>query len=208
MLHHYWNLRDSLAQQTILLFQEEQRRAWHSTITSAKGAWDISIIDEIALTWTFDQVYRASLVQQDHGKHESHDTRGDPLPHKLRDALLPQEPQKSLLTHAVPVGQINRWFFRTAYMALVPQLCALSAWGHMVTASSNVQWNVCGTTISPPLQCIPTNLSFCAVPTNPSASIGNVQEAAPVVIMTNATYVQDALPPLMEPKTALELRRH
>jgi hypothetical protein len=82
-------------------------------------------------------------------------------------------------------------------MVLISQLYALSAWGHMVTASLNVQQNVCGTTISPSLQYVPTNPFFCVVLTNPSASIGNAQEVAPVVIMTNTTYVQDALPPLM-----------
>ncbi|KAG1747727.1 hypothetical protein EDB19DRAFT_1905467 [Suillus lakei] len=49
MLHHYWNSNDLLARCAILLYQEEQRRAWHSAILSSNGAWDISIIDEPTL---------------------------------------------------------------------------------------------------------------------------------------------------------------
>lgn len=68
MVHRYWNSRDMLAQRAILLFQEEQRRAWHSAITSAKGAWDISVIDETALARTFERVYRSSLIRSDDPK--------------------------------------------------------------------------------------------------------------------------------------------
>ncbi|KAG1798024.1 uncharacterized protein BJ212DRAFT_1203184, partial [Suillus subaureus] len=32
MVHHYWNSHNMLAQKAILLFQEEQHRAWHSAI--------------------------------------------------------------------------------------------------------------------------------------------------------------------------------
>ncbi|KAG1900360.1 uncharacterized protein F5891DRAFT_952215, partial [Suillus fuscotomentosus] len=65
MLHCYWNSRDSLAQRAIMLFQEEQRRAWHNAIPSSKGAWDISVIDEPTLARTFERVYRASLIRSD-----------------------------------------------------------------------------------------------------------------------------------------------
>ncbi|KAG1797240.1 uncharacterized protein BJ212DRAFT_1515060 [Suillus subaureus] len=49
MLHCYWNSNDLLARCVILLYQEEQRCAWHSAILSSNGAWDISIIDEPTL---------------------------------------------------------------------------------------------------------------------------------------------------------------
>ncbi|KAG1853195.1 hypothetical protein DFJ58DRAFT_642548, partial [Suillus subalutaceus] len=32
MLHRYWNSPDHIAQRAILIYQEEQRRAWHNTI--------------------------------------------------------------------------------------------------------------------------------------------------------------------------------
>ncbi|KIK34772.1 hypothetical protein CY34DRAFT_97340 [Suillus luteus UH-Slu-Lm8-n1] len=57
-LHKYWNSTDYIAQRAILIYQEEQRRAWHNAIPLAKGAWDISIIDEAALLCTFDHVFR------------------------------------------------------------------------------------------------------------------------------------------------------
>lgn len=74
MLHRYWNSRDLLAQRTIMLFQEEQRRAWHNAMPSSKGAWDISVIDEPTLARTFERVYRASLIRPDL-------PRTDPQPH-------------------------------------------------------------------------------------------------------------------------------
>ncbi|KAG2038681.1 hypothetical protein BDR03DRAFT_825358, partial [Suillus americanus] len=37
MLHRYWNSNDLLARRAILLYQEEQRRAWHSAILSSNG---------------------------------------------------------------------------------------------------------------------------------------------------------------------------
>ncbi|KAG1797340.1 uncharacterized protein HD556DRAFT_1306508 [Suillus plorans] len=63
MMHRYWNSNDLLASRAILLYQEEQRRAWHSAILSSNGAWDISIIDEPTLVRTFERVYRASLIR-------------------------------------------------------------------------------------------------------------------------------------------------
>ncbi|KAG1903141.1 uncharacterized protein F5891DRAFT_947938 [Suillus fuscotomentosus] len=65
MLHCYWNSCDLLAQRAIMLFQEEQRRAWHNTIPSSKGAWDISVIDEPTLACTFKRVYHALLIRSD-----------------------------------------------------------------------------------------------------------------------------------------------
>ncbi|KAG2082663.1 uncharacterized protein F5147DRAFT_803395 [Suillus discolor] len=58
MLHRYWNSMDRIAQRAIMIYQEEQRRAWHNAIPLPKGAWDISILDEDALLRTFDRVFR------------------------------------------------------------------------------------------------------------------------------------------------------
>ncbi|KAG2339248.1 hypothetical protein BDR05DRAFT_892013 [Suillus weaverae] len=63
MLHHYWNSRDVLASRAILLYQEEQRQAWHSAILSSNGSWDLSILDEPTIVRTFDRVYRTSLIR-------------------------------------------------------------------------------------------------------------------------------------------------
>ncbi|KAG1799493.1 uncharacterized protein BJ212DRAFT_1288192 [Suillus subaureus] len=63
MLHRYWNSNDLLARCAILLYQEEQCRAWHNAILSSNGAWDISIIDEPTLVRTFERIYRASLIR-------------------------------------------------------------------------------------------------------------------------------------------------
>ncbi|KAG1885230.1 hypothetical protein F4604DRAFT_1901142 [Suillus subluteus] len=54
MLHRYWNSKDQLASHTILLYQKEQRCAWHSAILSSSGSWDLSIIDEPTLLRTFE----------------------------------------------------------------------------------------------------------------------------------------------------------
>ncbi|KAG2056794.1 hypothetical protein BDR06DRAFT_879542 [Suillus hirtellus] len=64
MLHRYWNSIDPLAQRAILIYQEEQRRAWHNAIPLSKGAWDISIIDDSALLRTYDRVFRDMRRQE------------------------------------------------------------------------------------------------------------------------------------------------
>ncbi|KAG1891647.1 uncharacterized protein F5891DRAFT_986681 [Suillus fuscotomentosus] len=58
ILHRYWNSTDAIAQRAILIYQEEQRRAWHNAIPLPKGAWDILLLDETALLRTFDRVFR------------------------------------------------------------------------------------------------------------------------------------------------------
>ncbi|KAG2151972.1 hypothetical protein BD769DRAFT_1314413, partial [Suillus cothurnatus] len=37
MLHQYWNSSDYIAQRAILIYQEEQCRAWHNAIPLSKG---------------------------------------------------------------------------------------------------------------------------------------------------------------------------
>ncbi|KAG1728933.1 hypothetical protein EDB19DRAFT_1642298 [Suillus lakei] len=57
MLHRYWCLDDPLDQRALLMYQEEQRRAWHQAILLLGGAWDILIIDDAEITRTLDHVY-------------------------------------------------------------------------------------------------------------------------------------------------------
>lgn len=59
LMHRYWNSTDTIAQRAILIYQEEQRRAWHNAIPLADGAWDIGIIDDAALLRTYDRVFRS-----------------------------------------------------------------------------------------------------------------------------------------------------
>ncbi|KAG1745374.1 uncharacterized protein EDB91DRAFT_1049826, partial [Suillus paluster] len=58
MLHRYWSSDDPLNQRALLMYQEEQRRAWHQAIPMAGGAWDISILDETEINRTLDRIYR------------------------------------------------------------------------------------------------------------------------------------------------------
>ncbi|KAG2338447.1 hypothetical protein BDR05DRAFT_893607, partial [Suillus weaverae] len=92
VLHHYWNSHDPLAQCTILLFQEEEWHAWHSTITSSKGAWDILIIDKAALMCTFNRVYHSSLVRPDNLASDS----------QVRTAVYDMQPSLTIVSTYVP----------------------------------------------------------------------------------------------------------
>lgn len=50
-----------------MIYQEEQRRAWHNTVALGNGAWDLSIISDTVLGCLFDRVLRESR----HHDHES-----------------------------------------------------------------------------------------------------------------------------------------
>ncbi|KAG2338694.1 hypothetical protein BDR05DRAFT_951755 [Suillus weaverae] len=81
MTHPYWNSNDTVAQQALMIYQEEQRRAWHTAITLGKGAWDISIISDPTLTRLFDRVMRESRhhefnAQLNHSSN-AHSSQGD-----------------------------------------------------------------------------------------------------------------------------------
>jgi hypothetical protein len=65
MIHRHWNSRDKSAHRGLMLFQEEQRRAWHNAIPIPANAWDISIINETVITRTVDRVYRDDRNKQD-----------------------------------------------------------------------------------------------------------------------------------------------
>ncbi|KAG1751042.1 hypothetical protein EDB19DRAFT_1674640 [Suillus lakei] len=65
MIHRHWNSRDKSLQKGLLLYQEEQRRAWHNAIPIPANAWDISIISESAISRTCNRVYRDDRNKQD-----------------------------------------------------------------------------------------------------------------------------------------------
>ncbi|KAG1717416.1 hypothetical protein EDB19DRAFT_1816144 [Suillus lakei] len=65
MIHRHWNSQDKSLQKGLLLYQEEQRRAWHNTIPIPANAWDISIISESAISHTCDCVYHDDCNKQD-----------------------------------------------------------------------------------------------------------------------------------------------
>lgn len=50
-----------------MIYQEEQRRAWHIAIVLGNGAWDLSIISDTVLGRLFDRV----LHESRHRDHES-----------------------------------------------------------------------------------------------------------------------------------------
>ncbi|KAG1809107.1 uncharacterized protein BJ212DRAFT_1279841 [Suillus subaureus] len=56
MTHQYWNSNDQIAQQALMIYQEEQQRAWHNAVVLGNGAWDLSIISNTVLGRLFDHV--------------------------------------------------------------------------------------------------------------------------------------------------------
>ncbi|KAG1816560.1 hypothetical protein EV424DRAFT_1324916 [Suillus variegatus] len=66
MLHRYWSSDDPLDRRALLMYQEEQRRAWHQAIPLPGGAWDISIIDDAEISRTLDRLYREDRRRKDH----------------------------------------------------------------------------------------------------------------------------------------------
>lgn len=63
--HPYRSSPDPLDTEALLLYQDEQRRAWHQAIGSPSGAWDISILDETVLARTREEVYRDDRRRKD-----------------------------------------------------------------------------------------------------------------------------------------------
>lgn len=57
-VHPFRYSRDPLDQQALLLYQAEQRRAWHQAIDTPAGAWDIGTLCEISLSRARDDIYR------------------------------------------------------------------------------------------------------------------------------------------------------
>ena len=56
-VHELRSSRDPLDQKTLLIYQAEQRRLWHLAITSPRGAYNISRINEEIMRKTRDKVY-------------------------------------------------------------------------------------------------------------------------------------------------------
>ncbi|KAG1842942.1 hypothetical protein C8R48DRAFT_556073, partial [Suillus tomentosus] len=54
--HRYWNSNDLVAKRALMIYQEEQRRAWHNAVALGTGAWDLSIISDVILARLFDRV--------------------------------------------------------------------------------------------------------------------------------------------------------
>lgn len=65
MRHDYWNSIDLLAQRALLVYQDEQRRAWHQAIPLPDGAWDISILDDKEIKIIFETIYREDRCRRD-----------------------------------------------------------------------------------------------------------------------------------------------
>ncbi|KAG6876089.1 hypothetical protein C0993_005612, partial [Termitomyces sp. T159_Od127] len=66
--HPYRSSSDPLDTEALLVYQDEQRRAWHQAIGSPVGAWDISTIEETVLSRTRDEVYREDRRRKDREK--------------------------------------------------------------------------------------------------------------------------------------------
>jgi hypothetical protein len=56
-VHELRTSRDPLDQKTLLVYQAEQRRLWHLAITSPRGAYNLSRINEEVMKKTREQVY-------------------------------------------------------------------------------------------------------------------------------------------------------
>lgn len=57
-VHEFRSSRDPLDQRALIVYQAEQRRAWHQAIDSPGGAWDIGTLCESTLSRVRDAVYR------------------------------------------------------------------------------------------------------------------------------------------------------
>ncbi|KAG2107914.1 uncharacterized protein F5147DRAFT_577361 [Suillus discolor] len=68
MTHRYWNSSDQVAQRALMIYQEEQQRAWHHAVALGTGAWDLSILSDIVLGCLFNRVLQES-------RHHDHNTQ-------------------------------------------------------------------------------------------------------------------------------------
>ncbi|KAG2061716.1 hypothetical protein BDR06DRAFT_1015785 [Suillus hirtellus] len=66
MTHHYWNSNDQIAQRALMIYQEEQWRAWHMAVALGNGAWDLSIISDTVLAHLFDHPKTALIISFAH----------------------------------------------------------------------------------------------------------------------------------------------
>lgn len=56
-VHELCSSRDPLDQKALLVYQAEQRRLWHLAISSPRGAYNLSRINDEILRKTCDKVY-------------------------------------------------------------------------------------------------------------------------------------------------------
>jgi hypothetical protein len=64
-VHELRSSRDPLDQKTLLIYQAEQRRLWHLAISSPRGAYNISRLNEEVLRKTREKVYWADRSIKD-----------------------------------------------------------------------------------------------------------------------------------------------
>ncbi|KAF8800746.1 hypothetical protein BYT27DRAFT_7116798 [Phlegmacium glaucopus] len=64
-VHELRSSRDPLDQKTLIVYQAEQRRLWHLAISSPRGAYNLSRINEELIRKTRDRVYWDDRKQKD-----------------------------------------------------------------------------------------------------------------------------------------------
>ncbi|KAH9922567.1 hypothetical protein B0H21DRAFT_826982 [Amylocystis lapponica] len=64
-LHPFKLTRDPCDKRALIVYQAEQREAWHQAINEPGGAWDISVIEETILLETRDRLYRSDRLRID-----------------------------------------------------------------------------------------------------------------------------------------------
>jgi len=64
-VHDFRSMRDPLAQKALLVYQAEQRKRWHIAVKSARGAYDLSRINEVLLERTRSDIYLEERTKLD-----------------------------------------------------------------------------------------------------------------------------------------------
>ncbi|KAG1845250.1 hypothetical protein C8R48DRAFT_765267 [Suillus tomentosus] len=64
-VHDFRSMRDPLAQRALLVYQAEQRKRWHIAVKSARGAYDLSRINEVLLERTRSDLYLEERTKLD-----------------------------------------------------------------------------------------------------------------------------------------------
>lgn len=133
------------------------------------------------------------------------DIQGDRSPQTIRD-IQPLQWRSPLPLTVLAHQQGPALVFKAVHTALTLQQCVLSAWGETATALLGACPKDFETVHSPQSPHATTNTYSCEVPTNLCALTGSELAAAPVTLTANDTFVPDACPLPMEPKTARTLR--
>jgi hypothetical protein len=69
LTHRFRSSPKATDQKALLTYQDKQRRLWHMAITSPRGGYNLSIIDETILLQTRDEVYSADRELQDNQRN-------------------------------------------------------------------------------------------------------------------------------------------